>query len=303
MKLALFAYGLTGPAALKSLKKDFDIVSVTIPPKKSRFFCKATKEVINECESNNIKLIIDTNLKDLKNNFKILKPDISVISSYNKILNQDILNLCKFINIHHGDLPRYRGRANINWAIINGRKEIGICAHEAIPDLDAGNIYKTWMIPISENDYISDVYEKVNICIEKNLNSVILDVVNNKNKGTEQEGQSTYCCTRLPRDGKINWNDDAKNILNLIRGVSKPFGGAFCDLILDPIKIQKVTIWKAYIEKNPRIYEGNIPGRVARIIKGIGAEILTKTTPIIITNVNNTTADKFFKTNLEQTLA
>lgn len=270
-KVGLFAYGEMGPSALEALIKDFDLLWVIVQDN------SPVKELTNKLK---IKTIQITSEKEIFNLVKNTRPDVVVICSYNKILPAKILKLTKFMNIHHGDLPRWRGRANINWAIILGRNEIGLTFHEAAPDLDAGNIYAQYMIPINQEDSIKTIYDKVNLIITKNMTKIVKKVLNGY-RGTKQRGPSTYCCTRLPEDGYIDWTKSSQEIFNLIRALTKPYPGAFTYF-----EGKKMIVWDSEIAKDLRVYEGKIPGRIAVIHKNYGVEVLTGDSSIIIKNIH-----------------
>jgi len=289
--ILLLAYGEMGPFALDGLHHKFPLLGVVTPPQVENMYrtdaVRKTEFIANESK---IPIYNDTGLDDLHRLIERLKPDAVVICTYDKVIPEKTLRLSKFINVHHGDLPKYRGRANLNWAIINGRNSIGVAVHEVADELDAGRIYKMWTIPISKNDYISDIYEKVNNHVFYDLPALVEKILQGKINPYPQKGSPTYCCTRLPEDGKIDWNMPAEKIRNLIRGVSKPFAGAFTKFCHDGLE-EKLIIWRAYIEANPRIYEGNVPGRIGRVLRNWGVEVLTGTKPLIITDVNHNNKD------------
>lgn len=277
--VGLFAYGEMGPAALKALISSYQVLWIIIPPRDYGNL-QDSSQVESIAEENGIKMVETNSNAEIYDLVSKETPEAVIIASYNKILSQKILKMTRFINIHHGDLPRFRGRANINWAIIIGRDEIGLTFHEAIPDLDAGNIYAQYKIPITQDDTVSTVYDKVNKIIELNLCAIIKKVIKGY-RGKKQSGKPTYCCTRLPEDGLINWQSSTKEIFNLIRALTKPYPGAFTYF-----NGKKLIIWDSEVPKNPKIYEGRIPGRVIEIHKDYGVEVLTGDSSIIIKNIN-----------------
>jgi len=238
MKIILTTYGETGLAAIEALK-DFDVITMENEP-------------IKHLES-----LIDTH-----------KPDAVVMSSYSRIIPQRVLDKCLFINVHHGDLPRYRGRANINWAIINNRCAIGLTIHNAVSDLDAGNIYHQEMFNISNDDTCATVYNRFNEFIINNLSNIVTNVLKGYKGVPQNNDLATYTCTRTPEDGLIDWTNDAFKIDCLIRGVTKPFPGAFTYY-----KGKKLIIWDCGLDSK-RKYVGSVPGRVG-LIHSNGVDILT----------------------------
>ena len=89
------------------------------------------------------------------------RPDIGISVNWRTIIGQDVISCFPYgiINAHAGDLPRYRGNATPNWAIINGEKRIVLTLHLMTAELDAGPVVLQREMPISDNTYISEVYE------------------------------------------------------------------------------------------------------------------------------------------------
>ena len=282
--VGLLAYGETGAAALESLIGSFKVLWIVVPESNNHMQDSLPVELL--AKKNKILIKRTNDLKSLEKNIIKHLPDVVVISSFNLIIPSKIIKLTKFINVHHGDLPRYRGRANINWAIINGRREVGLTIHEVVQDLDSGNIYATYKVKITDNDTVKTVYEKFNKIIVSDLARVVNKVINGY-EGVPQKGKPTYCCTRLPEDGYINWAESTKNIVNLIRGLTHPYPGAFT--FLDQ---KKVYVWDYEMPKPPRLFEGRIPGRVVGIYPGLGVEVLTGDGSIILKNITINGVDK-----------
>lgn len=272
--IGLLAYGETATHALKGLVKNFSVPWIITPPQTENILLpveKLAKEFKIPFHKTNAN-------KQIQKLVEKTSPDAVVISSYNKILEQGLLSTSKFINIHHGDLPRFRGRANSNWAIILGRTEIGLTFHEAVTDLDAGRIYAQYIVPIEKKDTVKIVYDKFNKIIDENLGMIVRKVLNGYS-GEEQKGKPTYCCTRLPEDGYIDWSQTSEQIYNFIRALTKPFPGAFTYF-----EGKRMIIWESEIPERPKKYEGRIPGRIVGICKD-GVEILTGDGVILIKNV------------------
>lgn len=278
-KVGLFAYGQTGLFALKSLLRKFEVSFIITPPSNARKTENEILPVESLAKENKIEIFKIKGKKKLLNIFNKKKADAVIISTYNQMLGSDILKSSRFINIHHGDLPRFRGRANINWAIINNRKKIGLTYHEATPVLDGGNIYAQYLVPITASDTVSSMYDKFNRIIEKDTGKIVEEVLNGL-KGKKQKGKATYCCTRLPEDGYIDWQKKSREIDNLVKALTTPYPGAFTYY-----EGKKILIWTCEIPKKTKVYEGRIPGRITEIIKGYGVEVLTGDSSIIIKDV------------------
>lgn len=276
-KIVLMAYGELAVSAFKALFPKFILSAIITPPFKTHLY-RQQKQLPVEilAKTNNIPVIRTNNNLVVLKKIRQFKPSALVICSYNKILPPEVLRETKCINVHHGDLPRWRGRANFNWAIIKGRKSVGLTIHQAVPGLDAGNIYFQKMIPLSDNETIKTLYSKADKIITEKLAVVTLKVIHGY-QGKPQRGRATYCCTRLPEDGYIDWSKSSLVIDRLIRGLSKPFPGAFTYF-----NGKKLIVWEAEIPKNSPYYECRIPGRIISIYKDIGVEVLTGNSSILI---------------------
>jgi methionyl-tRNA formyltransferase len=149
------------------------------------------------------------------------------------------------LNAHAGDLPRYRGNACPNWAIINGEPHVGVCVHAMDPtQVDAGPVYARRRLPLDARVYINDVY----LWLDQVIPEMFVEALANaETSGFEPEDQAASsvvplrCHRRRPEDGRIDWRDAAVRIARLVRASSRPFAGAFSFLEGKT----KVTIWRA----------------------------------------------------------
>ena len=158
--------------------------------------------------------------------------EIAVSVNWLTILGEEVISSFPMgvLNAHCGDLPRYRGNACPNWAIINGENEYALCIHYMEPyKLDAGNILLKKYYPINDNTTITDIYENLEKDVPKLFCNAIKKVSNHE-KGVEQSRDpkdSLRCYPRIPNDGFIDWEAHGKDIVRLIRASCKPFEGAF----------------------------------------------------------------------------
>ena len=144
----LIGYGPTAFSALSSLIETTDVKGV---------FRKSTDS--DAVEKLGLEFSVPVFMgKTPKEIAKIISqepPDCVVLSSYDRILPEDVLRKSRFLNVHYAPLPRNRGRANVNWAIINGDDETAITIHEVAPGLDAGNILFQETVSIGPKDTVS----------------------------------------------------------------------------------------------------------------------------------------------------
>ena len=255
--------------------KNFQIKGVILPNKNSLY----STSIIQKKISADIKVLNSDNKEKIYNFIKFIAPDLVIVSTFNKILNSRILNLSKFLNIHHGKLPKQKGRASINWALIMGRNEIYITIHEINSKLDAGKIIKQKKIKINEKDNYVSIQKKINLFLKYNLTIILEKYLLNKNNLKKNlKKDETWNASRNPEDGMINFFDKRKKVINLIKGLANENFGAYCFL-----KEKKIIVIDA--KTNNMKFEGVIPGRVTKIHKNGSIECLCSDGPIIIKKI------------------
>ncbi len=194
---------------------------------------------------------------------KDLKPDLFVVVAYGKILRPQLLAVPKYgcINIHASLLPKYRGAAPIQRAIMNGEQETGITIIEMVPEMDAGRILQTAKVVIAENMNSGELHEELAKIAGPLLVDVIGEIQNHSTHPIEQEKSSITLAPKIsPQECVIDWNLDAQTIHNTIRALS-PFPGAKCRVkIKEETKTLKIFRTKmVYQTKEPKTVsvEGN----------------------------------------------
>jgi methionyl-tRNA formyltransferase len=210
--------------------------------------------------------VIDPRGLDLQTALEKAQPDIVVVSSYNLMIKPQLLSRWIFVNVHYAPLPRYRGRASVNWAIINGESSTAISIHLIDAGLDSGNILFQEEVPIGDRDTVSDLYQHLNDIQERHLGKIVVRTVNDGWRGTPQNQVSaSYGCGRVPEDGEIRWTDPALNIDRLVRALTPPFPGAFTFF-----EGAKLSVLRSEPLPDPFTYAGRVPGRVLRLSRAEG---------------------------------
>jgi methionyl-tRNA formyltransferase len=134
-------------------------------------------------------------------------------------------------NLHGSLLPKYRGRAPINWAVLHGEPRIGMTLHRMVRAPDAGAIVDQEGVGIGPRDTAEQAFRKVLPCARHVLERQIDALLAGTAKETPQDdSQATYFGGRKPEDGRIAWTQTSRQIFNLIRAVTDPYPGAFTDL-------------------------------------------------------------------------
>ncbi len=162
-----------------------------------------------------------------------LKPDLILSVYYRNMISSKILALAPLgaFNLHGSLLPKYRGRAPINWAVLHGEPRIGMTLHRMVKSADAGAIVDQEGVEIGHRDTAEQAFRKVLPCARRVLERQIDALLAGTAQETPQdESQATYFGGRKPEDGRIDWAQNSTRIFNLIRAVTDPYPGAFTDV-------------------------------------------------------------------------
>jgi methionyl-tRNA formyltransferase len=161
------------------------------------------------------------------------KPDFVFSFYYRHMLDAAWLQLpgCGALNVHGSLLPKYRGRAPVHWAIIQGETQSGASLHYMLEKPDAGALVDQQAVDILENDDALGVSVKVAESAEQVLRRSLPALMAGSARARPMDlSQGTYFGRRRPEDGRINWRLSARSVHDLVRAVAPPFPGAFTDL-------------------------------------------------------------------------
>ncbi len=223
-------------------------VVFTQPPKKSSRGMKVQKTPI-QVKSELLGLPIRTP-NSLKNNIdeynfiKKINPTIVIVISYGQIIPKEYLELSKkgFINIHASILPKFRGAAPIQRAIMSQDIETGISFMKINEHLDTGPILETYKIKIDSNLNATELEKILSQLASEKIIENIENIIRGKANFKEQDNsEATYAEKISKKEGKINWNDSAKKIIGKINGLH-PNPGAYFIFNGDRYKILKAEI-------------------------------------------------------------
>lgn len=191
----------------------------------------------------------------LKNNQEVIdilneiKPDFLVVVAYGKILPKEILDIPRFgaINVHGSLLPKYRGSAPMQWAIINGENKTGITTMFMDEGMDTGDMLLKEEVKIEENDNLESIHDKLMIVGAKLLIKTLDKIVDGTLKGEKQPNEPTYAPMITREMTKIDFNKKALEIYNFVRGLC-PFPGTYMEL--ENGKKYKVFGVEAVVDEN-----------------------------------------------------
>lgn len=195
-------------------------------------------------EKNDIPVYTPENLKDNKW-FEIIdahSPDVIFSFYYRNMIPMNIIEIPKIgaFNLHGSLLPKFRGRAPVNWVLIAGEKKTGVTLHYMVEKPDAGDIIAQKEVDIEFEDNAQTLFMKMADAARLLMKEILPQIESMQFKRIPQTGESSYFGGRKPEDGIISWRNDALSIYNLIRAVTHPYPGAFT--FLDG---RKLYIWKA----------------------------------------------------------
>ncbi|WP_153116401.1 formyltransferase [Rhodocyclus tenuis] len=175
----------------------------------------------------------DANTPELLARIAALQPDFIFSFYYRKMLGTPLLALAArgAYNMHGSLLPKYRGRAPVNWAVLHGETETGASLHEMLAKPDAGRVVAQQRVPILPDDTAFEVFNKVTVAAELALDAVLPALLAGTAPHFEQNlAQGGYFGGRKPADGRIDWTQPAAVVHNLVRAVAPPYPGAFFEI-------------------------------------------------------------------------
>jgi len=197
-------------------------------------------------------------------------PELIAVVAYGKIIPIDILTLPRrgCVNVHASLLPKYRGAAPVPWAIIRGEEKTGITTMLMDAGLDTGDILLQDEIDIRHDDTAETLSKRLADTGASLLIDTLKKLEDGSLKPTPQTGVPSYAPPLKKQDGRIDWNSDAEDIYNFVRGMY-PWPCAYCYLKNERIRITRVRVVKGT----------GIAGRVenagGQLIIGTGKELIS----------------------------
>ncbi|PVY74010.1 bifunctional UDP-4-amino-4-deoxy-L-arabinose formyltransferase/UDP-glucuronic acid oxidase ArnA [Pectobacterium versatile] len=250
MKAIVFAYHDIGCVGLEALKlAGYEIQAVfthSDAPGENHFYASVAKAAAEM----DVPVFApeDINHPLWVNRIRELAPDVIFSFYYRTLLIDDILQLPAFgaFNLHGSLLPRYRGRAPVNWVLVNGETQTGVTLHKMVSRADAGDIVAQSVVAIDDEDTALALHGKCRTAAAALLAQQLPLIRSREITLTPQdESRASYFGRRTAADGLIDWHKSAREINNLIRAVTEPYPGAFTFL-----GERNVTIWRARVVKD-----------------------------------------------------
>ncbi|UUE37621.1 bifunctional UDP-4-amino-4-deoxy-L-arabinose formyltransferase/UDP-glucuronic acid oxidase ArnA [Pectobacterium aroidearum] len=266
MKAIVFAYHDIGCVGLEALKlAGYEIQAVfthSDAPGENHFYASVAKAAAEM----DVPVFApeDVNHPLWVNRIRELAPDVIFSFYYRTLLSDDILQLPSFgaFNLHGSLLPRYRGRAPVNWVLVNGETQTGVTLHKMVSRADAGDIVAQSVVAIDDEDTALTLHGKCRTAAAVLLAQQLPLIRSREIMLTPQdESQASYFGRRTAADGLIDWQKSAREINNLIRAVTEPYPGAFTFL-----GERKVVIWRARVLKNDSVKANGVKQEPGSII-------------------------------------
>jgi methionyl-tRNA formyltransferase len=232
VRIVLFGYGEMGCTGLEFLLSQKEDVAAVIThrddPAEKRWY-RSLAEVATAAE---VPLLYgeETNLPEA---VARLKPDLILSFYYRNMIPMEVLTVAPrgALNLHGSKLPRLRGRAPINWALVEGEEESGVTLHHMVKAADAGDIVAQRGWKIGARDTAKDLFFRAVDEAKILLREIWPAIRAGKAPRIPQDPrEATYRGRRRPDDGRIDWSQPTKRIDGLVRAVTDPFPGAFTSL-------------------------------------------------------------------------
>ncbi len=195
------------------------------------------------------------NNEEFINELKVLKPDVICVVAYGKILPKEILDIPPYgcINVHASLLPKYRGAAPVQWAVLNGDKTTGVTTMYMDIGMDTGDMILKQEVEIAEDETTGELWDR----LKEIGGKLLVETLKQIEKGTaprEKQGEDFTVAPMLSKDmAKIDWNKKtAEEIKNLVRGLN-PIMGAYTFL-----NDKKIKFWKVAVAGKNEIYAENM---------------------------------------------
>ncbi len=235
------------PTLEELIKNNFNILTIyTQPPKRSKRGQKINPSPIEEfSRKKNLNLRSPSSLNNAEELkfFKNLSPDLVVVVAYGQIIPKNFLEIPKlgFINIHASLLPKWRGAAPIQRAIMNQDKKIGVSIMKIEEKLDSGPVLSFKEIELNQNSTYGEIEKKLSIFGANLLVETLKKLSAEKIEFKKQDDSKVTYARKISKDEtRINWNLEADKIIAHIHGLS-PSPGAWFEYKGDRFKVFKAT--------------------------------------------------------------
>lgn len=234
MRVVMFGYQTWGYRTLLALLgSDHEVACVVTHPASTQEYETIWNESVADLAAQHGVPVLVRNRPDDEELVSALKdadPDIIVATNWRTWIPPHIFALPGegTLNVHDSLLPAYAGFAPLNWAVINGEKEVGVTTHMMDGDLDAGEIVMQRAVPVEPGDTATDLfYKTLEIFGPITVESLALVASGERNFKPQDRSRASFFHKRSIEDSRIDWTWPAEGIANLVRAQSDPYPNAF----------------------------------------------------------------------------
>jgi methionyl-tRNA formyltransferase len=283
LRIVVFAYHTIGYRCLKELLDRGEDVCAVITHQDDPHEHVWFESVLDLAQAAGVPVLSPTtpNTPVVISQLMALQPDLMLSFYYRRLLGAALLAIPRLgaINLHGSLLPKYRGRAPVNWVLVNGETRTGVTLHHMIAQPDAGDIIAQREVPITFEDTALTLFDKIaRAAVELFQDTFPLIKAGTAPRMPQDPAQATYFGGRTPDDGRINWARPALGLYNLVRAVTMPYPGAFTF-----VRGQKLYVWSArFLAEFPG--GGGPPGTIAGLQNG-GCLVACGVSHLLLTQV------------------
>ncbi len=265
MRAVVFAYHNMGIVGIRSLlAHGFEVPLVfshVDDPRENRWF----GSVADLCRERGIPVHCpeDVNASPWPDEIRAARPDLLFSFYYRSMLKAGILSIPRLgaMNLHGSLLPKYRGRAPVNWVLVKGETETGVTLHFMTEKPDAGDIVGQAAVPIAFDDTALTLFGKMEKAAEALLDDLLPRIAAGDIPRRPNEiAKGSYFGGRRPEDGRIDWTQPAVAIYNLVRAVTRPYPGAFSRLAGETL-----LVWRARPAARDAFPDAPAPGALRAV--------------------------------------
>jgi methionyl-tRNA formyltransferase len=245
LRIVVFGYHTIGYRCLKELLERRETVSAVVTHQDDPHERLWFESVAELAQAAGLPVLAPKtpNTPSFIRHLRTFQPDLILSFYYRRLLSRELLAVPRLggINLHGSLLPKYRGRAPVNWVLVNGETQTGVTLHYMTEHADAGDIIAQRPVAIAFEDTALTLFEKVaQAAVELFREAFPLIEAGKAPRRPQDPAQATYFGGRTPDDGRIDWGRPALELYNLVRAVTTPYPGAFTYL-----RGKRLYVWSA----------------------------------------------------------
>jgi len=229
VRIVLFGYGEMGCTGLEFLRSQGEEIAAVITHRDDPHEKRWYRSLAEVATAATVPVVYGDEV-DLKSTVSALRPELILSFYYRSMIPMAVLRQAPrgALNLHGSKLPRLRGRAPINWALVECEEESGVTLHHMVKAPDAGDIVAQRAWPIGARDTAKDLFFRA-VDEAKILLGDVWPLIRAgcAPRIPQDESKATYRGRRRPDDGRIDWTQSSRQIDGLVRAVTDPFPGAF----------------------------------------------------------------------------